>query len=65
MVQAACGAEGLILAEILDGDVWICSTAIFNEVAEDALIVVPNDEDFADLRDFGDGSEAVRDDRVA
>ena len=65
MVQAACCAEGLILAEILDGDVWIYPTAIFDEVAEDTLIVVANDEDFADLGDFGDGSEAVGDDRVA
>lgn len=65
MVQAARSSEGLILAEVFDGDVWVCSAAVFDEVAEDTLIVVTDDEDFADLGYFGNGGEAVGNDRVA
>ena len=65
VVQAARGTEGLILAEVFDGDVWVYSAAVFDEVAEDALVVVTDDEDFADFGNFGDGGEAVGDDRVA
>lgn len=39
--------------------------AVLDEVTEDGLIVVADNEDLADGRDFGDGGEAVGDDGVA
>lgn len=39
--------------------------AVVDEGAEDGFFVVAYDEDFVDLRDFGDGAEAVFDDGVA
>ena len=65
MVESACRAQRLVLTKVADGAVGVCSTAVLDEVAEDALIVVANDEDFADLGEFGDGGEAVGDDGVA
>ena len=65
MVQAASGAQGLVLAEVLDGDVRVGAVGVLDEVAEDRLVVVADDEDLADLGDFGDGGEAVLDYRVA
>lgn len=44
---------------------WVGSGAVLNEVAEDALVVVADDEDLANLGHPGDSSEAVLNDRVA
>lgn len=46
-------------------DLRVCARAVLDEVAEDRLVVVANDEDFADLRDPSDSCKAMRDDRVA
>ena len=65
MVQPARGSQGLVLAQVLNRDVGVCAVGVLDEVAEDGLVVVADDEDLADLGDFGDGGEAVLDDRVA
>lgn len=65
MVETACGAESLVLAEVFDGDIRVCAGAVLDEVAEDGLVIVADDEDFADLWESGDCGEAVLDDRMA
>ena len=65
VVEATSCTQCLVLAEVFYRDAWVGSGAIFHEVSEYGLIVVADDEDFADFRDFGDGSEAVRDDGMA
>lgn len=54
----------MVLAQVADGDGRVGARAVLDEVAEDALVVVADDEDFADLGDAGDGGEAVGDDGV-
>lgn len=65
MVQTTGGAKRLVLAEVFDRDMWVGAGAVLDEVAEDGLIVVADNEDLADGRDFGDGGKAVGDDGVA
>jgi hypothetical protein len=59
VVETTSGSECLVFAQVLHGDLWVCAGAVLNEVAEDCLIVVTNNEDLVDLRQFGDRSEAV------
>lgn len=59
MVEAASRSQSLVLSEIFDGDLRVSAPTVLNEVAEDCLIVVTDNEDLADLGEFGDGSEAV------
>lgn len=65
MVEAASGSESLVFPQVFDRDLRVGARAILDEVAEDGFVVVANDEDLTDLGDFGDGGEAVRDDRVS
>ena len=67
MVEAAGGAEGLVLAQVADGDLGELLGGVLDEVAEDGLVVVADDVDLLDLLvgDAGDGREAVPDDGVA
>jgi hypothetical protein len=55
----------LIFAEVFDGELGEFLGRVFDEVAENVLLVVSDDEDFPNRRNFSDGSEAVPDDRVA
>lgn len=43
----------------------VCAAAVLDEVAEDALVVVADNEDLADLWDSCDGGEAVLNDGVS
>lgn len=65
MVESSSSAESLVFAEVLYADLWVGTRAVLDEIAEDALVVVADDEDFADLGDFGDCLEAVFDDGVS
>lgn len=65
MVQAAGGAQGLVLAQVLDGEVGEVGGGILDEVAEDGLVVVADEVDLVYGGDFGDGGQAVVDDGVA
>ena len=65
MIEATGCTECLVLTEVLDGDVWVGAGGVLDEVAEDGLVVVADDEDLADLRDFGYCGKAVLDDGVA
>ncbi len=40
----------MVLAEVAEGDVGVRAGAVLDEVAEDALVVVADDEDLTDLR---------------
>ena len=64
MVETASGTQGLIFAQILNAQVWEFFAGILDEVAEDAFVVVSNENDLAKTRDFGDSFERVGDDRV-
>ena len=65
MVESACGAQSLVLAKIADGHVGVVSAAVFDDIAEDGLVVVADDEDFFDFGNLSDGGEAMGDDCVA
>lgn len=65
VVQAAGGAQGLVLAQVLDGEVGEVGGGILDEVAEDGLVVVADEVDLVYGGDFGDGGQAVVDDGVA
>ena len=65
VVESAGGSQGLVFAQVADGDLGVGARAVFDEVAEDGFVVVADDEDFADFGDAGDGGEAVGDDGVA
>lgn len=67
VVQTAGGSQGLVFAEVLDGELGELLGGILDEVAEDGFVVVADDVDFLDLLvgDAGDGGEAVPDDGVA
>lgn len=64
MVETTGSTECLVLAKVLDADVRVGAGAVLDEVAENALVVVANDEDLANLLDTCNGSEAVLDDWV-
>lgn len=65
VVQAAGGAQGLVLAQVLDGEVWEVVGGIFDEIAEDGLVIVADEVDLVYGGDFGDGGQAVVNDGVA
>lgn len=67
MVETAGGAQGLVLAQVLDGEVGELIGGVLDKVAEDGLLVVADDEDLGDLLAGNtlDGRQAVPDDGVA
>lgn len=67
VVEAAGCAEGLILAEVFDGDAGELLGRVLDEVAEHRLVIVADDADFLDLLvgNACDGRQAVPDDGVA
>jgi len=64
VVEAASGAEGLVLSKVLDGQVGELVAGILDEVSEDRLVVVTDHDNLLDGRDLGDRREAVPDDGV-
>ena len=66
VVEATCGTEGLILAEVLDGgEDGEFLAGVLDEVAEDGLVVIADDVDILDGANGCDGGDAVPDDGVA
>ena len=65
VIETTSCSQGLIFSKVLDLDLGKFAGGVFDEVTEHALVVVPNDDDFSDIRDFGDGSQAVPDDGMA
>lgn len=65
VVEAAGGAQRLVLAQVLDAQLRPRAGDGVDERLEDRLLVVADDEDLLDLGDGGNGAEAVLDDRVA
>lgn len=67
VVETASGAEGLVLAQVLDGDGGELLGRVLDEVAENRFIVVSDNVDLLDLLvgDAVNGGEAVPDDGVA
>lgn len=65
VVEAAGGAKGLVLAKVFDGELGEGGGGVLEEIAEDGLVVVADEVDFVNGGDFGDGGQAMVDDRVA
>jgi len=65
VVQAAGGAEGFVFTEVFDRKLGELVAGVFDEVAEDGLVVVADHADFLDVGDFGNGGQAVPDDGMA
>jgi hypothetical protein len=65
VVQAAGGAQSLVLAQVGDLELRELARRVLDEVAEDGLLVVADQDDLFDVVDFADGLEAVPDDGVA
>lgn len=65
MVETACGAECLVFSEVLDAQLWEAVGDGVDEGLEDGFFIVADDEDFLDLRNGGNGAEAVLDNGVA
>jgi len=65
MVKASCCAERFVFAEVFYGYVRKGFGGIFDEVAEDVLIVVAHDEYLFNVLDFGNRLEAVLYDGVS
>jgi hypothetical protein len=61
VVQAACRTQGLVFAEVFNGDVGEVVAAILSEVTKDRLVVIANQEDLLDLGYLGYRAEAVLD----
>lgn len=59
VVETSSRPQCLVLTKVAYSDVRVRPTAIFDKVAEDALIVVADNKDFANLGYFCDGSEAM------
>ena len=65
MVEAACRAERLVLAQVFDGQLGELAAGVIDEVAEDGLVVVADHAHLLDVGHFGNGGQAVPDDGVA
>ena len=65
VVQAAGGAKGLVLAEVLDREVGKLAGSILDEVAENGFFVVADEVDLANRGNLLDGRQAVPDDGMA
>lgn len=64
VVETACSAQCLVFSEVLDGELGEAVGDGVDEWLEDGLLVVADNEDFLDLRDVRNGTEAVLDDGV-
>lgn len=65
MVQSTGGAECLVFSQVLDLELREFLGGVLDEVAEDIFFVVPDQDDFLDVVDFGHGFQAVPDDGMA
>jgi hypothetical protein len=65
VVQATCGSQCLVFAEVLHAELWKLSSTVLHEVTKDALIVVSDQDHLSNTGDFGDGLETVPDDWVS
>lgn len=54
----------MVFAEVLDSDLGEFAGGVFDEVAEDGFIVIADEDDFFDVGDFSDCSQAMPEDRV-
>lgn len=65
VVQPTSGAERLVFAEVLDGEVGVGDGRILDEVTKDGFVVVADQVDFLNRGDFRNSGQAVVDDRMA
>ena len=65
VVETTRCAQSLVLAQVLNAQLWPGGGDGVDEGLEDGLLVVANDDDFLDLGDGCYGAEAVLDDGVA
>lgn len=64
VVETAGGAQRGVFAQVLNAELREFLGGVFDEVAEDALVVIPNQNHFSDIRDLRKGLEAMVDDGV-
>lgn len=65
MVEAAGCAEGLVLAEVADGDVGELALGLLDEAGHVGVVVEADDDDFGEAGHVGEGLEGVPDHRLA
>lgn len=65
MVEAAGCAEGLVLAEVADGDVGELALGLLDEAGHVGVVVEADDDDFGEAGHLGEGLEGVPDHRLA
>lgn len=64
MVQSSSRAQRGVFSQVLDAELGELLGGVLDEVAEDSLIVVADQNDFAETGDLCEGLEAVVDDGV-
>ena len=65
VIQTSCSAKCLIFSQILNLDLREFLGRVFDEVPEDAFVVVADKDDFFHTLDLFKGFQVVPDDRVA
>lgn len=65
VVEAAGCAEGLVLAEVADGDVGELALGLLDEAGHVGVVVEADDDDFGEAGHVGEGLEGVPDHRLA
>lgn len=65
VVEAAGSAEGLVLAEVADGDVGELALGLLDEAGHVGVVVEADDDDFGEAGHLGEGLEGVPDHRLA
>jgi hypothetical protein len=65
VVETPSCSQSLVLSQVNDLDLWKFFRGIFDEVAENSLVVVSNHAYFLNGGDFRDGDETMPDDGMA
>lgn len=59
MVQPACGAQRLVLAQVADGDVGEVAPGLLDEAGHLGVVVEADDDDLAEAGDAGEGLQRM------
>jgi len=65
VIQSSCRSQCLVLSKVDNLDVWKLLCRVFDEIAENGLVVVSDYADFLDRWDFGNCGETVPDNWVS
>ncbi len=64
MVESSSCSQSLVFAQVVDSDLWEFLRGVFDEVAEDRLVILSDHADFFDVRYLCDGGEAMPNNRM-